>query len=84
MSTTPKTTESKITTVENQVSCELTTTHVLLAIPLTRDEEGKLSMPQSPSGKTLQVATTHGNVNTGSKIKGAAVFAGVNVYVRND
>lgn len=84
MSNTPKTLEAKVTTVENQVACELTTTHCILAIPLTRDEDGKLSMPQSPSGKTLQVATTHGNINTGSKIKGAAVFAGVNVYVRND
>ena len=76
--------KAQIETVENVLSCELTTTHAIVAVPLTRDNDGKLSMPESASGKTLQVATSHGNVNTGVKIKGSAVFAGVNVYTRND
>ena len=79
-----KTIENKVTTAENIMSTEITTTHCILAIPLTRGDDGKLSLPESPSGKTLQVATTHGNCNTGTKIKGAALFAGANVYVRND
>jgi hypothetical protein len=76
--------KSQIETVENVCSCELTTTHAIIAVPLTRSEDGKLSLPESATGKTKQVATTHGNINTGTKIKGAAVFAGVNVYLRND
>ena len=79
-----KTQKHEITTVENQMVCEVTNTHAILAVPLTRDDNGKLSLPESPSGKTLQVATSHGIVNTGTKIKGAAMFAGVNVYLRND
>ena len=79
-----KSNAATIETSENIMSTEITATHCILAIPLTRGDDGKLSLPESPSGKTLQVATTHGNCNTGTKIKGAALFAGANVYVRND
>lgn len=84
MMATPKTFESKVVMVENQMTSELTPTHLIVAVPLTRGEDGKLTLPESSSGKTLQVATTHGNVNSGTKIKGNALFVGCNAYLRND
>ena len=76
--------ESKITTIENTMSTEITATHLIVAVPLTRGDDKKLSLPASASGKTLQVATTHGNCNSGTKIKGQALFIGMNAYIRND
>ena len=37
----------------------------------------------SASGKTLVVATTHGNVPTDVKIDGKTVTVGVNAYIRD-
>ena len=79
-----KTTESKITTVQGQMACEVSTTHVILAIPFVLDENGKLKLAESKSGKSLMVATTHGNVNTGQRIKGSALIAGGSAYLRNE
>ena len=36
----------------------------------------------SASGKTLVVASTHGNVPSGAKINGQDVIVGVNAYIR--
>ena len=36
----------------------------------------------SASGKTLVVATTHGNVSSGVKLNGQDVIVGVNAYIR--
>ena len=57
---------------------------------VTIDEERKtmtividLQTPQtSKSGKTLVVASTHGNIMTGEKINGKEVTIGVNAYIR--
>ena len=57
---------------------------------VTIDEERKtmtiiidLQTPQaSKSGKTLVVASTHGNITTGEKINGKEVTIGVNAYIR--
>ncbi|MEE9212422.1 MAG: hypothetical protein V3U29_07185 [Phycisphaeraceae bacterium] len=38
----------------------------------------------SSSGKTLVVATTHGNVATDAQIDGKPVTVGVNAYIRNN
>ncbi len=38
----------------------------------------------SASGKTLVVATTHGNVATDVQIDGKPVTVGVNAYIRNN
>jgi len=41
------------------------------------------SDPQpSKTGKTIGLASTHGNVPIGVNVNGKAVIAGVNVYVR--
>lgn len=37
----------------------------------------------SASGKTLVVATTHGNQPTNVQIEGQPVIVGVNAYIRN-
>jgi hypothetical protein len=37
----------------------------------------------SASGKTLVVASTHGNVVTDAQIKGKPVIVGLNAYIRN-
>ena len=37
----------------------------------------------SASGKTLVVATTHGNVPTDVEVNGKPVIVGVNAYIRN-
>ena len=43
----------------------------------------KLEDPKaSKSGKTMVLASTHGNQPTGVNINGQAVIAGINVYVR--
>jgi len=43
----------------------------------------KLQAPTpSASGKTLVVATTHGNVPVGVKLNGQDVVVGVNAYIR--
>ena len=36
----------------------------------------------SASGKTLVVASTHGNVPSGVKINGKDVIVGINAYIR--
>jgi hypothetical protein len=79
-----KSTTHSIETMEDTMATEVTATHLIVAVPLTRNADGKLELPESASGKTRQVATTHGNQNTGARINGAAVFCGVNAYVRND
>jgi len=52
-------------------------------------EAGKLTLvlklqepTPSASGKTLVVATTHGNVSSGVKLNGQDVIVGVNAYIR--
>lgn len=35
----------------------------------------------SKSGKTLVVATTHGNVKTSAQVKGAPITLGLNAYI---
>jgi len=43
----------------------------------------KLQEPTpSASGKTLVVASTHGNVSSGVKLNGQDVIVGVNAYIR--
>lgn len=43
----------------------------------------KLQEPTpSASGKTLVVASTHGNVSAGVKLNGQDVIVGVNAYIR--
>ncbi|KKM03856.1 hypothetical protein LCGC14_1770190 [marine sediment metagenome] len=37
----------------------------------------------SASGKTLQVASSHGNVPTSVQVDGSPLVIGVNAYVRN-
>lgn len=37
----------------------------------------------SASGKTLVVATTHGNTATTVQVKGKPVIIGLNAYIRN-
>lgn len=37
----------------------------------------------SASGKTLVVATTHGNIQTPVSINGQPITIGVNAYIRN-
>ncbi len=37
----------------------------------------------STSGKTLVVATTHGNVPTDVEVSGKPLVVGVNAYIRN-
>ncbi len=37
----------------------------------------------SDSGKTLQVASSHGNMPTSIQIDGFPLFVGVNAYIRN-
>jgi len=37
----------------------------------------------SATGKTLVVASSHGNVATTAMIKGQAVIVGLNAYIRN-
>ena len=37
----------------------------------------------SASGKTLVVASTHGNIPTTAEIDGKAIVLGVNAYIRN-
>jgi hypothetical protein len=55
----------------------------------TRIEDGKLIIvlplqkPQpSASGKTLVIATTHGNMPTEVKVDGRTLIIGVNAYVK--
>jgi hypothetical protein len=36
----------------------------------------------SASGKTMVIATTHGNVQTGAVIDGKPVIVGMNAYIR--
>ena len=38
----------------------------------------------SKSGKTKVVATTRGNVKTGTKIHGAEIILGLNAYIKPD
>lgn len=38
----------------------------------------------SKSGKTLVVATTHGNVETDAKVNGKKIKLGLNAYIPND
>ncbi len=49
----------------------------VLHIELPIDEQPKLSS----TGKTLVVASTHGNVNTGIEIQGKALMVGVNGFI---
>lgn len=43
----------------------------------------RMQAPQeSASGKTLVVATTHGNQATDAKVNGQPVIVGVNAYIR--
>ena len=37
----------------------------------------------SASGKTLVVATSHGNQQTAATVKGKPVFVGVNAYIKS-
>ena len=38
----------------------------------------------SPSGKTIVIASSHGNLQTGLEYKGKDVVIGLNAYIRND
>lgn len=42
------------------------------------------SFEPSASGKTLTVASTHGNTPTEVKINGKVLTIGVNAYIKND
>ena len=37
----------------------------------------------SPSGKTLQVASSHGNTPTAVMVAGSPVIVGVNAFIKN-
>jgi hypothetical protein len=62
---------------------------VLIADPLSVTREGDMLVIRIPiqtptpsaSGKTLVVASTHGNQHAGIQIDGREVFVGVNAYV---
>lgn len=38
------------------------------------------NLPESSSGKTNIVCSTHGNINTGIEVKDKVVFLGLNAY----
>lgn len=46
-----------------------------IAIPMQEPTE-------SASGKTLVVATTHGNMPTTAQVNGKAIIVGINAYIR--
>ncbi|KKN32331.1 hypothetical protein LCGC14_0814800 [marine sediment metagenome] len=37
----------------------------------------------SPSGKTLQVASSHGNTPTSVQVNGSPLIVGVNAFIKN-
>lgn len=39
------------------------------------------TLPESASGKTKIVSSSHGNINTGIELDGKTVFLGLNAYV---
>jgi len=54
-------------TIENNV--------LVVRIPLTKPT-------LSPTGKTLSVASSHGNQPTGAKVDGKPVIIGLNAYIK--
>lgn len=48
---------------------------ILISLPV--DE----ALPLSGSGKTLAVASTHGNIQTEVQVNGKPVYVGVNAYI---
>jgi hypothetical protein len=50
---------------------------LVLRVPIT---EG---LPASPTGKTLQVASSHGNLATAATLQGQPIVIGLNAYIRN-
>lgn len=62
---------------KDKMQVEIKGTSLVITIPL---------QPPTPSasGKTLVVATTHGNVQTSAQVKGKAVTVGLNAYIKNN
>ena len=51
---------------------------LVLTIDLEKDPK------PSKSGKTLVVASSHGNVKTGVQYKGAEIVVGLNAYIKQE
>jgi hypothetical protein len=61
------------------ISAKLSTDGKRLMIELDAET---INPPTSASGKTLLVASTHGNVPTAAAVKGQALIVSVNAYIR--
>lgn len=62
--------------MENQIKVEIVDGKLVISLPLN-----PVPTP-SASGKTLVVASTHGNVATTAQVNGQPVVIGVNAYIR--
>ena len=62
---------------ENKIQAQIKEGKLLLAIPINAKP-----VP-SVSGKTLVVATTHGNQKTAIQVNGKDLVVGVNAYIYN-
>jgi hypothetical protein len=58
-----------------QVKATVENGELVIRVPMQKPASSK-------SGKTLVVATTHGNVTTELRIEGQPVTVGVNAYIR--
>jgi hypothetical protein len=60
------------------IKAEIKGDNLIITLPLEKEPR------PSTSGKTLVVATTHGNVQLGAEYKGKPVTIGVNAYIKKD
>jgi len=61
---------------EQTLEVKVTPTHLEIRIPLLKP------MKESKTGKSLVVATTHGNMTTEAVVNGKPVFVGLNAYIK--
>ena len=62
--------------MSDQASVEIVGGQIVIKLPLNKDPQ------PSVSGKTLVVATTHGNLTSAAIVNGKPVIVGVNCYIR--
>jgi len=59
----------------NTITAKIENGRLIISMPVTEPKP-------SVSGKTLVVASTHGNVPTAANVRGKPIIIGVNAYIK--